>query len=189
MPFGLGKKTPKGDAAASKEADPASSSSSDHSTSSKQDTNSDQPSKAEPVTHLSQEDRLKSQLKNMIPLELSLDGNKLTMGGEGSWELQETEAVKSRARIEELEEIVKKKDAEMSSLNATSSGSSNAMNALQFKLEVLLDMLSISRADVTQTERMLEKEKIVSDEYRKELERVLGVCEEKGFDVGTIGGS
>ena len=59
---------------------------------------------------------------------------------------------------------------------------------MAFKLEVLLDILSISRADVTKTERMLEKERIVSDEYRKELERVLKICKEKGWDVGTIGG-
>ena len=51
-----------------------------------------------------------------------------------------------------------------------------------------MDMLSISRADVTKTERMLEKEKIVADEYRKELERVLKVCEDKGWDVGEMGG-
>ena len=51
-----------------------------------------------------------------------------------------------------------------------------------------MDMLSIARADVTKTERMLEKEKIIADEYRKELERVLEICEKKGWDVGEVGG-
>eukprot|EP00520_Triparma_pacifica_P010067 CAMPEP_0118668606 /NCGR_PEP_ID=MMETSP0785-20121206/20437_1 /TAXON_ID=91992 /ORGANISM="Bolidomonas pacifica, Strain CCMP 1866" /LENGTH=406 /DNA_ID=CAMNT_0006563193 /DNA_START=555 /DNA_END=1778 /DNA_ORIENTATION=+ len=127
---------------------------------------------------VSEQERLKSEIEDLVPLKITLDGNVMSVGEGGKWEIMETEAVEGRRKIMELEGIIEGKDKEISSLSLATTSTTSTTNAMAFKLEVLLDMLSISRADVTKTERMLEKERIVSDEYRKELERVLKVCED-----------
>ncbi|GMI39970.1 hypothetical protein TrCOL_g4893 [Triparma columacea] len=189
MPFGLStKKAKKSDSAPAtppKSSSPLPPTSSSNSLPTPPPSN---PTSSKTVTHTSQKDRIKYELDQMVPLQIDLDGNKLQLENNGVWEIQETEAVRLRAEISTLTATVSSKSSEVEALLKSSQGGSEVTNALNFKLEVLMDMLSIARADVTKTERMLEKEKIIADEYRKELERVLEICEKKGWDVGEVGG-
>ena len=75
------------------------------------------------------------------------------------------------------------KDASLASLQSQSDSRQKQLNALSFKLEVLLDLLAAASADEKKASESAEKDRRRADEYRRELERVYTLAAEKGVDI------
>lgn len=150
-----------------------------------------------------QKARLIEEYKNMPKLFVTLGENKLCFEDDVSkaspssdassapslpntsltWTLQESEASSYRSQITALRAQCSAKDSDHAALGSECAALSKQLNAMSFKMEVLLDLLAGARADEKRSLAKYEREKAAKDEYRRELERVYTIAQEKGVDI------
>ncbi|GMH78015.1 hypothetical protein TrST_g10610 [Triparma strigata] len=148
--------------------------------------NTPPPEDGPPPLSVDQTTRLENERAALTPCTIDLSSNVLNLTAEsGTWELQSTESDKLRAKIVDLESQLTQKDSLISSLEKGQSSTSSLQNTSAFKSELLIDMLAVSQADNKKSEAKYEKERIKGDEWRKEVERLYKLCEEKGVDTGS----
>ena len=128
----------------------------------------------------------------MVTLTLQIGGNDLAFeepppapprqkagGGEHepSWKSKGSEARVLEGKVKSLKDKLEKLEAENAQVSGAHAGGNKQLNALQFKVEVLLDMLAVSKADEQVSLEKFEKERGVAEGLRREVARLTALVE------------